>query len=321
MSFSLKKTLKLIIPLALGFFLLWYMYQSTSPEDRVKIIDNISNADPFWIAISVLIGIVSHLSRAVRWNLLLKPLGYSPKLSNNFFAVMIGYLANLGIPRSGEVLRATALTTYENVPFEKGFGTIVSERVIDLLLLLLIIVVTLLLQTDIILGYLEAYGFNLAFSIALVCVGIISLVVFLAMIRKAKAGFLLKLKQFLNGLLDGVMSILKMKKKWPFILHSLLIWSGYVAMFWAIKYTLPETQNLGFSELLVCFVAGAFAMMVSNGGLGFYPYAVGSALAIFGISSGAGDAFGWIMWIAQTLMVVVLGAISFILLPLLNRNR
>ena len=297
------------------------MYQSTSAEDRKIIIENISNADPIWVAISILIGILSHLSRAIRWNYLLNPLGYSPKLSNNFFAVMIGYLANLGIPRSGEVLRATALSTYEKVPFEKGFGTIVTERVVDLLMLLLIIVGALALQTEIILDYLKDYGINLVFSIALVIFAIIGLVVFIQMIKRAKSGLLLKLKLFLDGLLDGVSSILKMKQRVPFLVHTFLIWGGYVAMFWAIKYTLAETHALTFSELLVCFVAGAFAMMVSNGGLGFYPYAVGSALIIFGISSNAANAFGWIMWIAQTLMVVALGAISFLLLPLLNRNR
>lgn len=321
MSKSLKKTLKIVIPIALGFFLVWYSYSTTSAEDQKLILDNITTANPFWIVLSIIIGIASHVSRAIRWNYLLEPMGYSPKISNNFFMVMIAYLANLGIPRSGEFLRATALASYENVPFEKGFGTIVTERVIDLLMLLLIIAIALFLQTDVILGYLNEYGVNLAFSIALLLVGIIGLITLIYLIRKAKSGFLLKLKTFLNGLLDGVTSILKMKKKWPFIIHTLIIWSCYVGMFWAIKYTLFETQSLGLSQLLVCFIAGAFAMTATNGGLGLYPIAVSSALAIYGISSNAGDSFGWIMWIAQTLMVVVLGAISFVLLPLFNRNR
>ncbi len=305
----------------MGFFLVWYMYQNTSQPDRIKIIENISNAHPFWVGLSILIGIISHVSRAIRWNHLLEPMGYAPKISNNFFVIMMAYLANLGVPRSGEILRATALASYEDVPFEKGFGTIVTERVIDLIMLLLIILLALFLQTDIIVGYLKSYGLNLALSGSVLAVGIIGLVVFLYLIRKAKSGFLLKLKTFLKGLLDGVTSILKMKKKWPFIFYTFLIWGCYVGMFWAIKYTVAETQGLGIAELLVCFVSGAFAMMISNGGLGAYPIAVSSALALYGISSNSGDAFGWIMWIAQTLMVVVLGAISFVLLPLLNRGR
>ena len=235
--------------------------------------------------------------------------------------VMIAYLANLGVPRSGEFLRATALTTYEDVPFEKGFGTIVTERVIDVIMLLLIIFGALLLQTNFVLNYLEDYGLNLVFSITILLIGIIGLVVLLRLIGKAKEGFLFKIKTFLDGMLQGISSILRMKHKWPFIFHTLFIWICYVGMFWAVKFAIPETATLGLSELLVAFVAGAFAMMVFPGGLGGYPVFVSAALALYGISSNSGDAFGWVMWIAQTLMVVVLGAISFVLLPLLNRNR
>jgi len=271
--------------------------------------------------VSISIGILSHVSRAIRWNYLLRPLGYSPKVSNTFFMVMIAYLANLGVPRSGEFLRATALSTYEGVPFEKGFGTIVTERVIDVIMLLVVIVGALLLQTHFVLGYLKDYGLSLGLSTAILIMGIIGLVILLRLIRKAKDGFLLKVKKFLDGMLQGIASILKMKKKWSFIVHTLFIWTCYVGMFWAIKFAIPETAALELSELLVAFVAGAFAMMVFPGGLGGYPVLVGAALALYGIPSHSGDAFGWIMWIAQTLMIVILGTISFILLPLLNQNR
>lgn len=321
MSKTFKKALKIVVPFGLGIALLIFLYSSTSPADRKNIVDNIAKANPFWISISIVIGILSHVSRAIRWNYLLRPLGYTPKVSNNFFMVMIAYLANLGVPRSGEFLRATALTTYEDVPFEKGFGTIVTERVIDVIMLLLIIICALLLQTNFVLGYLEDYGLNLVFSIAILILGIFGLIVLLRLVGKAKDGFLLKIKKFLNGMLQGVSSILKMRDKWPFILHTFFIWICYVGMFWAIKFAIPETTALGLSELLVAFVAGAFAMMVFPGGLGGYPVFVSAALALFGISSNSGDAFGWIMWIAQTLMIVILGAISFMLLPLLNRNR
>ena len=112
-----------------------------------------------------------------------------------------------------------------------------------------------------------------------------------------------------------------MEKKWPFVLHTLFIWAAYIFMFWVIKYTVAETVSLSFGELLVAFVAGAFAMSTTNGGIGLYPIAVSASLGIFGVSSVGGDAFGWIMWIAQTLMIVFFGAISFLIIPLLNRNR
>lgn len=246
---------------------------------------------------------------------------YRPKTINTIFIVLISYFANLGIPRSGEILRATALTTYEKVPFEKGFGTIVTERVIDLLMLLIIILVTLVLQTDFILGFLEQRGVNLIGAIGILFVGIVGLFLGSYIIRKSKSPLALKLKGFLGGLQDGVLSLFRMKNKWPFILHTVFIWAAYFGMFWVIKYTVEETVSLSMGQLLVAFVAGAFAMSTTNGGIGLYPIAVSAALGIYGISSVSGDAFGWIMWIAQTMMVVLFGTISFIVLPLLNRNR
>ncbi|MGN7512852.1 MAG: lysylphosphatidylglycerol synthase transmembrane domain-containing protein [Allomuricauda sp.] len=321
MGKSLKKFLKIFVPIAFGLFLVWYSYNSTTPEERKQIIHYISNASPIWVTVSVIIGILSHISRAIRWKYLLEPMGYRPKTINTIFIVLISYFANLGIPRSGEILRATALTTYEKVPFEKGFGTIVTERVIDLLMLLIIIMITLVLQTDFILGFLEERGVNIIGAIGILLFGIVGLFLGSYIIRKSRLPFALKLKGFLNGLQDGVLSVFKMKNKWPFILHTLFIWTAYFGMFWVIKYTVEETIPLSLGELLVAFVAGAFAMSTTNGGIGLYPIAVSAALGIYGISSISGDAFGWIMWIAQTLMVVVFGTISFLVLPLLNRNR
>lgn len=309
------------MPIAVGLFLVWYSYNSTTPEERKQIIHYISNASPLWVTISILIGILSHISRAIRWKYLLEPLGYRPKTVNTIFIVLISYFANLGIPRSGEILRATALTTYEKVPFEKGFGTIVTERVIDLLMLLTIIMVTLVLQTDFILGFLEERGVNIIGAVGILLFGIVGLFLGSYIIRKSKSPLAIKLKGFLNGLQDGVLSLFKMKNKWPFIFHTLFIWAAYFGMFWVIKYTVEETIPLSLGELLVAFVAGAFAMSTTNGGIGLYPIAVSAALGIYGISSVSGDAFGWIMWIAQTFMVVVFGTISFLVLPLLNRNR
>ncbi len=321
MNTRLKKFLKLILPIALGIFLVWYSIARTAPEDREQILHYIRQADPLWVGISVIIGILSHISRAIRWNYLLQPMGYRPKVSNNALIILMAYLTNLGIPRSGEVLRATALASYEKVPFEKGFGTIVTERVIDLLMLLLVIVISLLVQTDIILGFLEERGFNLAATLILVVAGLGGLMLFIAILRRSSSSFAQKLRSLARGLLDGLTSIFRMKRKWAFLWHTLFIWVAYVGMFWVIKYTVPETDDLGLGPILVAFVAGAFAMSTTNGGIGLYPIAVSGALVLFGVNSNAGDAFGWIMWISQTLMVVVFGAISFLLLPLLNRNR
>lgn len=321
MTGSLKKALKTILPIALGIFLVWYAYNSTSEEDRNQIVHHIKQADLFWVGFSVIIGIFTHISRAARWNLLLKPMGYSPKLSSSILIVLMSYFANLLFFRSGEILRATALTTYEKVPFEKGFGTIVTERVIDLIMLLLVIAIALFLQTDIILGFLQEKGLNVTSLLVMAGVGILSIFIFVRFIKKSTSIIAIKIKNFVNGLLDGVLSIFKMKNKWLFVFHTLFIWAGYFAMFWVIKYTVAETVDLTLSQTMVAFVAGVFGMMATNGGLGVYPIVVSKALSVFGISAVAGDAFGWIMWIAQTLMVVVFGAISFLLLPLFKRNN
>lgn len=321
MGTSLKKFLKIAIPILIGLGLVYYSYTSTTPEDRARIFEAIKSANPIWVFLSVFIGILSHVSRAVRWNYLLKPMGYHPKLINNVLIILTAYFANTLVLRSGEFLRATALNTYENVPFEKGFGTIVTERIIDLIMLLLIIAIALLVQTDVILGILDEYGIGLAGSLSILLVGVVGLIIAIRLIKKSTSKFALKIKTFLNGLLDGVMSIFKMKKRGAFIFHTFFIWACYIGMFWVIKFTVPETTELPLGAFLVAFVAGAFAMATTNGGLGLFPIVVTAALSVYGISKTSGDAYGWIMWTAQTLMVVVFGTISFIVLPLLNRNR
>lgn len=319
MNPRLKRALKIILPIALGLFLIGYSYQMTSPEDRVEIVKYIREANLFWVGISIFIGILSHISRAIRWNYLLEPMGYRPRLRNNILIILMAYLANLGIPRSGEFLRATALATYEKVPFQKGFGTIVTERIVDLIMLFVVILITLASQTDILMGFLSEQGLGLTGSLVLLIGGIAGLFILRAFLRRSEHPLAIKARRFIRGLLEGVLSIFKIRRKWAFIGHTLFIWTAYFAMFWVVKYTVPETISLGPGELLVAFVAGAFAMTATPGGLGLYPIAVSQTLALFGISAVSGDAFGWIMWIAQTLMVFVFGAISFLLLPLWNR--
>ncbi|MEM9647593.1 MAG: lysylphosphatidylglycerol synthase transmembrane domain-containing protein [Bacteroidota bacterium] len=321
MATSLKKFLKIAVPILIGLGLVYYSYTSTTPDDRARIFEAIKSANPLWVFLSIFIGILSHISRAFRWNYLLEPMGYKPRLVNNVLIILTSYFANTLVLRSGEFLRATALNTYEKVPFEKGFGTIVTERIIDVIMLLLVITIALLVQTDVILGILEENGIGLVGSLVLLLVGVLGLIISIRLIKKSTSKFALKIKTFLNGLLDGVMSIFKMKKRGAFIFHTFFIWACYIGMFWVIKFTVPETTELPLGAFLVAFVAGAFAMATTNGGLGLFPIVVTAALSVYGISKTSGDAYGWIMWTAQTLMVVVFGTISFIVLPLLNRNR
>lgn len=322
MKTRLIKLLKTLIPIGLGIFLIVYAYSKTTAQERETIYNYILDADPFWISVSIGLGVLSHISRAIRWNYLLGPIGYKPTLKSNVLIILMSYLTNLGIPRSGEFLRATALSSYEGVPFQKGFGTIVTERIIDLIILFLIIGITVILQTDVILGYFKEQQISITtLVVGLVLFLVIGFIV-LKFLKESSSRIAQKFRGFFGGLLEGVLSILKLKNKWAFIGHSLFIWAAYVGMFWVIKFTVPEVINLNFSEILVGFIAGAFAMTATNGGIGLYPIAVNKSLSIYGISAIAGNAFGWIVWITQTLMVIVLGALSFLVLPFIaSKNK
>ncbi|MDT0690758.1 lysylphosphatidylglycerol synthase transmembrane domain-containing protein [Salegentibacter sp. F188] len=315
------KLLKIIIPLSLGIFLIWYSLQSATPSEREELLDNILTANPFWIMLSMTFGALSHLSRAYRWKFLLEPLGYTPGLANSFMAVMVGYLANFGIPRSGEVLRAVTLSSYEKVPFEKGFGTIISERIADMLILLLIVAVTIALQTDNLLTYFEVNNINPLVSIGILFVLVFIGVLVLQFIKRSQWSIAMKVRELAKGLLEGMKSILKMRKKWEFILHTIFIWVMYVLMFYVIVFTVPETANASVGAVMAAFVVGSFAISATNGGIGVYPVAIGAILMLYGISKQGGEAFGWILWGSQTLMVLVFGGLSFIILPLLNRKK
>ncbi|MBG6132033.1 uncharacterized protein (TIRG00374 family) [Aquimarina sp. EL_43] len=321
MNPKLIKFLKIILPLALGVFLIWYSIASATPEERQKTLQYITQADPKWIILSIILGIISHLSRAYRWKFLLEPLGYPIKLSNSFMAVMVGYLANLGIPRSGEILRGGTISTYEGVPFKKAFGTIISERVIDLLMLLLVIGITLLFQSELLLSYLEEKIASPFITLAILLGLLLAGIMFLKIIKTSNNPILIKLRNFGNGLLEGVKSISKVKQKRAFVFHTFLIWILYVVMFYVIKYTVPETASLSIGPILATFVAGTFAMSTTNGGIGAFPIAIAAILLLFDIEKPAGEAFGWILWTSQTAINIVIGALSFLFLPILNREQ
>ncbi len=237
-------------------------------------------------------------------------------------AVMIGYLANLGIPRSGEVLRAITLRTYEKIPFEKAFGTIVSERVIDLLMLILVTAIASLLQTEYILTFLEDSNSNPLITLALACILILSGYIGLRILQRSSHPMIIKIRNFGLGLWEGMRSIITMQQKWAFLFHTFAIWSLYILMFYVIKFAIPELQDASLGVILVAFVVGSFSMSTTNGGIGILPFpiVVGAVFVFFGFEKSNGEAFGWILWGSQTAINIVLGALSFILLPIMNKT-
>ncbi|TRO64468.1 lysylphosphatidylglycerol synthase transmembrane domain-containing protein [Christiangramia sabulilitoris] len=321
MNKKLVRILKISIPLLLGIFLIWYSLSSSTPQEREQLWQSIIDANKFWILVSFLLGTISHFSRAYRWKFMLEPMGYESTQANRFMAVMAAYLANFGIPRSGEVLRAVTLSTYEGVPFEKGFGTIISERVADLLILMLIIGIALIFQTDDLLAYLQDQNINPlnTFLIFLSLVGII--ILGLNIVRRSNWPPFKKIKKLARGLLEGMKSILNMKQKWAFIFHTVFIWTLYLLMFFVIRLSIPETTDTPAGIIMAAFVVGSFAVSATNGGIGVYPLAVGGVLIFFGVQDHAAEAFGWISWATQTAVVLLFGGLSFILLPLLNSKK
>ncbi|QYA24623.1 flippase-like domain-containing protein [Gramella sp. MT6] len=321
MNKKLIRILKISIPLFLGIFLIWYSLNSSTAQERQQLWQSILDANKFWIIVSFLLGTISHFSRAYRWKYMLEPMGYKSSQSNRFMAVMAAYLANFGIPRSGEVLRAVTLTTYEDVPFEKGFGTIISERVADLLILMLIVGVALIFQTDDLLAYLQDQNID-PFNTFLIFLGLVGIIILgLNIVRRSKWLPFQKIRTLAKGLLEGMKSILKMKQKWAFIFHTAFIWTLYLLMFFVIQLSIPETSNTPVGIIMAAFVVGSFAVSATNGGIGVYPLAVGGVLMFFGVQEHAAEAFGWISWATQTAVVLIFGGLSFILLPLLNNRK
>jgi len=313
---NIKKILKTTLPLILGGILVWY---SLSKISITILIGYFKEANYSWIFLGLFFGILSHLSRAYRWKFILAPLGYKPKFTNSVLAVLVGYLVNLALPRAGEISRAAVMANYEKIPFEKGFGTIVAERIADLIMMLAIIAITLFVQFDFIYELLTK-NFDPSKIIIGVIILIIGFYVFTSFVKKAKKGFLLKIKTFVSGLIEGVTSIFKMKNKWAFIFHTVFIWAMYVAMFWA---TIPAIEGLEvpLGGILIGFIAGGFSIAATNGGVGLYPIAVAGALALFDIPTEPATAFGWIMWTAQTAMIIIFGGLAFLLLPILNKQK
>jgi uncharacterized protein (TIRG00374 family) len=313
---NIKKILKIILPLVLGGFLVWYSLSDISLETLGKYF---KEANYSYIFLGLFFGILSHLSRAYRWKFMLEPLGFKPKFVNSVLAVLVGYLVNLALPRAGEISRATVMANYEKIPFEKGFGTIVAERIADLIMMLTIVAITLFVQFDFIYDLLTK-NFDPSKIIIGLAILVIGFLIFRSFVKKATSGFLLKIKTFVSGLIEGVTSIFKMKNKWAFIFHTVFIWVMYVAMFWA---TIPAISGLEvpFGGILIGFIAGGFSIAATNGGIGLYPVAVAGALALFNIAAEPATAFGWIMWTAQTAMIIVFGGLAFLLLPIYNKNK
>jgi uncharacterized protein (TIRG00374 family) len=318
---NFKSFLKVVLPLLLGAFFIYLSISITTDRDREMIIQSIKNADLRFVVLGLFFAILSHLSRAYRWRFLLSPMGYNPRLINTVLCVFIAYLANLGVPRSGEVIRASFLSNYEKIPFEKAFGSVVIERVVDMVILLLLILIALILQYEAIWRFIIKKDIDFLQLALFIALFVGSALLLILTLKRSKNKFFIKINFFINGFWEGLNSIRKMDKKLPFIFHTVFIWAMYLLMFYVVKWTIPGTHLLTFKMIIPAFVAGGLSIATTNSGIGIYPLSVALVLASFGINKEVGLAFGWIMWSSQTVLILISGAFAFITLPLINRKH
>ena len=309
--------LKIVIPLLIGLILVWYSLSKISFSD---LLNYAQGANYWYVLIGVCLGVVSHVSRAYRWLYMAKPLGCNPRFMNSFMAVYSAYLVNLTIPRAGEVARATILSNYEHISFEKGFGTIVAERVADTIMLMVVMGVALSYQHDYLTSFLFE-RFDLKTLSVLIMIGAVFSGGIFLFIKRSGTSIAGSIRKFLKGLVEGVMSIFKMEHKWPFIAHTIFIWVMYVLMFYTTSLAISDLGGISLGAILVGFILASFSIAATNGGIGSFPEAVVIAFTLFGVPEDPSRAFGWIMWTAQTLVIIVFGGLSLLYLPLYNRKH
>ncbi len=315
-----KKIASLTIPLLIGIGLIYYQYTNLTSEQLDSIKLYFKNANYTYVFLSLLIALTGFWARAYRWKYSLNHLGYETKFHNNFFAVCVSYLINLTIPRSGEVTRAVLLKKYENVPFDKAFGTIVAERVVDLLIFLLFVFVAFVLQFNII----SEFIFSNISPSKLIIIGIVLFVLgiaFLLIWFRSNWVIVSKIKEKFAGLIEGMTSILVMKERWKYLFFSFFIWFSYLMMFYVCIFAIPETSDISFSIVIMGFIFGSVAIGFTNGGIGAFPIAIQTVLLLYGINKGVGAALGWIIWTSQTLFTIFLGLLSYLLLHFFNKIK
>ena len=278
------------------------------------------NANYFYIYLSLIIACFGFASRAYRWKFSIEHMGYTSRFRNNFMAVCIGYFMNLTIPRSGEFTRAVIVKKYEGIPFDKAFGTIVAERIVDLFLFFLFVLTAFILQFHILKSFILR-TIPVEKIIILLVIGLVGFIVFVLLWVYSKWSFILFFKDKLAGLMEGMLSIVKMKNKWPFLFHSLFIWFTYLLMFYVAIFALEETSTISLGAVVTAFVIGSLAIGFTNSGFGAFPLLIAQIFLLYAIPETVGTAFGWLVWTSQTALMIFLGGLSFLLLPVLNKDK
>jgi len=331
MKKRLTTVLKYLFFLGIGIFLVWWSLHQVPDNEWAKFKEALANAR-YWTIIPVFIILSSsHLLRALRWKTLMEPMGYRPSIVNTFFAVMIGYLANLAVPRLGEVLKCTILARYEKVPAEKIVGTIVAERAFDVVCLGLVFILALIVQFDVVIASyhhikdMSAGEQHTGMSLTQKIVIIILIVAFAGitiwlLATKRMQRFLGRVKHIIGGIWEGLMSARKLKQKWAFIVYSAGIWLLYILGTWIGLYSTHGTE-LGIKEAISCLAFASIGMIVTPGGIGAYAYLLAKVLEENGVNYTLGIANGTLQWFAQCIIILLVGFVCLGLLPWYNKKR
>lgn len=332
MNKKISSLLQYVFFLGLGIFLVWWSIGKIEQRDWEEMKSAMRNTN-YWLLVPVALALLlSHYSRAIRWKILMEPMGYKPGKLNTYFAVLIGYLANLAVPRLGEVLKCTILARYEKVPADKLIGTIVAERAFDMICLLIVFAITILSQIDVIgqfagdmVNQLLTGGTGQVNYTRLLLVLAILLVIgtgsWFALKRFAHLDFIQKIKKVGKGIWEGIISVRYLKKKGWFFFHTALIWFLYLASIRIGFYAMDPTSQYGWLPAFSVLSLGSVGMIVTQGGIGAYPILVQETMSLYGLGVNIGKAFGWILWLAQFILVLIAGGAALVLLPVINRKK
>ncbi|MFT4523843.1 MAG: hypothetical protein ACI8ZN_002800 [Bacteroidia bacterium] len=309
--------------------LLAYVYVKI---DLTTLVSNLEEANYFWVGIAFIVGILSHLIRAIRWKMLIKPLGYEVSTKNSFYSVMTGYLINMATPRMGEIGRCAMLYKTDGVPVEKLVGTVVIERLFDLIIMLLITAAVIFLQFDLIGDFITAnlssdqdsssYLVKTIMVVLVLAFGIGAYIFYQKLKPRMKAHpKLSKVVHFIDGGIDGVKSIFKLKNPLLFIAYSLLIWVMYFLMTYTIFFAIDGTSHLGIDAALTTLIMGTLAMIIPvPGGVGAFEYLVPKGLVLYGINESVGTAYALVSHGTQLVMIIIVGGVSMILAGMISKK-
>lgn len=324
--------LQYVFFLGLGIFLIWYTTRHLSSDEISIMKTSLRNAHYLLVIPAMIFILAAHYSRALRWKILMEPLGFQPSNSNTFIAVILSYFFNLLVPRLGEVMKCTILARYEKTPVDKLIGTMVAERACDVICLLLVIFITIVLQINVVGEYAsvelrklfmtKAGGFNTTKLLTIMGIFILAIVFFRYILSRFSHILIIeKIRKIIRGIWEGLTSVRFVKRKTAFALHTIFIWAMYLMSIRIGFYAMDAISHLGIRPSFTILSFGSLAMIVTQGGIGAYQLAVQKTLLLYNVSEVDGLAFGWLLWIVQTIMVLVVGIFCLILLPLVNRKK